>query len=749
MATKPQLLFIDAYDSFSNNIITLVKSELQAELTVIKIDDARFIRDSKAFHHFLQNFDGVIAGPGPGHPGNFADIGILPYLWTLPENDIIPVLGICLGFQNLVFAHGGKVERLKRPRHGIVRPVIHCGSSIFEGVGEIYATQYHSLTAKLQTGPQLRPDIDLWLPAGDTDELQSLAWDLSDNVNGPVLMAVRHTKKPFYGVQYHPESICTNDQGRRVFSDWWRLSSTWHNQVYRPSRAGPYIEQKASEAMPKEPNIEPLTKPSKVQWKKVSICSSIDYVPLIRTLIKRQTATEPIILESGVKNGIPVNRDTGRYTIMALNDQDSNHIKYWSSSRIIATCCGTVISKRNNSISEVFNWLKSYIEDNKATSGPYESPFWGGMIGYISYEAGLETLSIEPLSPSSIVPDIHFVGVKRSIIIDHIDHTVTIQSLLGNDSIWLREVVDYISELASNGSSFLSLNPRGMVTQTLTPGSSEYCDKVRLCQSYIAAGDSYELCLTDQSKIATNAADNGESPSAWELYQLLRRKNPAPFGAMLDLNQVKVVGSSPERFLSWSRSGTCEYRPIKGTIKKTPSMTLSYAEQLLNVEKERAENLMIVDLIRHDLNGVLASSNNIATVPKLMQVEEYESVFQLVSIIRGELGNDATQSSRNSAKITTGIDVLHASLPPGSMTGAPKKRSCEILQDIEKRRRGLYSGVLGYMDVGGGGDFSVIIRTMIKEDDGWTVGSGGAVTALSDAKAEWEEMLIKSMSVRI
>ena len=122
-------------------------------------------------------------------------------------------------------------------------------------------------------------------------------------------------------------------------------------------------------------------------------------------------------------------------------------------------------------------------------------------------------------------------------------------------------------------------------------------------------------------------------------------------------------------------------------------------------------------------------------VPKLMQVEEYETVFQLVSVIEGQLDPS-----------TSGITALAQSLPPGSMNGAPKKRSCEILKELENKPRGIYSGVLGYLDVGGGGDFSVVIRTASRwkdEGDVWRVGAGGAITSLSEPEAEWDEMVVK------
>lgn len=213
---------------------------------------------------------------------------------------------------------------------------------------------------------------------------------------------------------------------------------------------------------------------------------------------------------------------------------------------------------------------------------------------------------------------------------------------------------------------------------------------------------------------------------------------------------------------------------MKGTVKKTAEVsTLAQAEKLLKVEKEQAENLMIVDLVRHDLHGIVGSGN--VQVPKLMVVEEYRSVFQMISVVEGQIRNSGGKFCNHRAtplplakyeslgeegleareKRYTGMDILAASLPPGSMTGAPKKRSCEILQDIEKHRpRSLYSGVVGYMDIGGRGDFSVIIRSLFRWDDEvvvaeaeehevWHIGAGGAVTSLSTPVGEREEMETK------
>jgi para-aminobenzoate synthetase len=281
----------------------------------------------------------------------------------------------------------------------------------------------------------------------------------------------------------------------------------------------------------------------------------------------------------------------------------------------------------------------------------------------------------------------------------------------------------------------------------MRPLQDAYKAKVEQCKERIREGQSYELCLTDQTIIKRHTLGSDTVEQGRQLYRKLRQQNPAPFAAMLCLpcghETVQILSSSPERFLNWTRTGHCQFRPIKGTVKKSPSMTRAKAEAILKSEKEQAENLMIVDLIRHDLHGVLDYEN--VKVSKLMAIEEYKTVYQLVSVIEGHLPANGSKA---------GIEVLAASLPPGSMTGAPKKRSCELLQEIEDKPRGVYSGVLGYLDVGGGGDFSVVIRTGVnwsatqsdrqsEDDHEWNIGAGGAVTIQSTAEGEFQEMEVK------
>ncbi|KAF4556730.1 Chorismate-binding enzyme-like protein [Elsinoe fawcettii] len=708
-AQRPRILFLDAYDSFTNNIIALLRYSLQARVTLIKIDDPRFLHTGdNVFHSFLRRFDGVVVGPGPGNPHYPADTGIIDKLWRLADQSILPVLGICLGFQSLVLAFGGKVVRLKEPRHGLIRFVEHRGKSLFNGVGLVKATQYHSLHAQL--GHDLSNLESLWMPSSQTPDLEPLGWDLSDEANGPVLMAVRHLVKPYWGVQYHPESICTNAAGAKVVEHWWGEAHAWKNRCIKTDRpagtdirigldSGYGTDDDSSPATPDEevandeilgtqPAIrligheesdiqldpEALSCERFVNWKSLHWSGDVDVIPSLCKLVREQTGRHPLLLESGTKQGIPVRAETGRFSIVALVDDDAESFRYWTAGRRLEHVCHGTIESNVCGIDGAFGMLKSWTAARRFVGGPAEVPFWGGLIGYISYEAGLETIDVEPLPSEGDHADLCFVAVRRSLVIDHVKRRIFVLDLADDDE-WVAGMVHWVKSMLCtlNIKEHVDspVREKAWISSTRRPEEKEYCDKVGVCQEHIRAGDSYELCLTDQSTLSFVEDGGHFVPNRWELYSRLRSTNPAPFGALLDFEDVSILSSSPERFLSWSREGICEFRPIKGTVQKGGGMTREKAEDILKSEKEQAENLMIVDLIRHDLNDVVGSRGGMAEVPQLMQVEEYATVYQLVSVIRGQLdplGLSALPGSSTGSPgdkvISTGVDVLHASLPP-------------------------------------------------------------------------------------
>lgn len=607
-----KVLFIDAYDSFSNNIINLLQDRLSVTVSSVFIDDPRFVFNDDAFHEHLQQFDGVVAGPGPGHPANPDDIGLIAKLWTLADDNLLPVLGICLGFQSLCLAYGGSVGRLTQPRHGLVTPVTHSGDDVYAGTGIVRATQYHSLHVNVGLCKDVNQVKErLWKPTQTCPELQPLAWDLSDPENGPIFMGTKHITKPFRGVQYHPESICTNNEGHKLIDNWWQQACSWNanNRKARTSLPAPVNGTSHQSNGNGQVPFNGETLDSVVHWTSFKPHEILDVASVAQELRNQTSPLEPILLESGTRDGgTPVNPETGRFSIIGLQEESSLHVRYSTSTHLLKIAHGDEAAVRKcSNTSEVFHVLEDLMKNRKASGGSPVSPFWGGFIGFLSYEAGLETIDVEPSRTPAEQPDVWFVFVERSVVLDHVEGTVYVQTLRKDDTEWLAQTKAFVSNMGSRSRTTSAVNtlpPVKTHAKVMTePEQSEYCEKVRTCQSHLRAGSSYELCLTDSTQIRS-------TEDAWSLYLRLRTANPAPFSAYLNFSNaeaaqsVMVVGSSPERFLSWTREGACQFRPIKGTVKKTPTTTRAMAEAQLNTPKEQAENLMIVDLIRHDLSGV-------------------------------------------------------------------------------------------------------------------------------------------------
>ena len=256
-----------------------------------------------------------------------------------------------------------------------------------------------------------------------------------------------------------------------------------------------------------------------------------------------------------------------------------------------------------------------------------------------------------------------------------------------------------------------------------------YLAKVATAKRHILDGDAFEICLTHR-------IDAPFAGDPFALWQELRRASPSPFAAFLDLPEGAVVSSSPERFLSLDAAGVVESRPIKGTRPRgtSPADDARLAGELASSVKDRAENAMIVDLVRNDLGRVCRFGS--VEAPELYAVESYATVHQLVSTVRGELdeGYDA-------------VDVIRACFPPGSMTGAPKIEAMTILERLEPTERGVYSGALGWLDFSGPLDLSVVIRTIVVKGGRAYLHVGGAVVADSDPPTEHDETMHKARAL--
>lgn len=335
-------------------------------------------------------------------------------------------------------------------------------------------------------------------------------------------------------------------------------------------------------------------------------------------------------------------------------------------------------------------------------------PFTGGWIGYLGYECAQLTMPIT-LRHRSPYPDAYFVRPQTFIVYDHKAETAHLCALAGDGA---TDLLDRLEQaLAGTGTAGGSSIGEGSWS------NPDYLGSIERAQELLRAGESYEVCLTDT--FTTEATG--------EIYGKLREHNPAQYAAHLIFDGVEVASASPERFLT-VRGREVEAKPIKGTIAADQDPAL------LDDAKTRAENLMIVDLLRNDLSRVCEPGT--VRVPGLMQVESYATVHQLVSTITGRLRQGRTA-----------VDAVRATFPPGSMTGAPKLRTCEIIDRLETSPRGVYSGALGYFGFDGQADLSVVIRTAVRAGSTVTVGAGGAIVLASDPESELAERNLKAQSV--
>ena len=335
-------------------------------------------------------------------------------------------------------------------------------------------------------------------------------------------------------------------------------------------------------------------------------------------------------------------------------------------------------------------------------------PFTGGWIGYLGYECAQLTMPIT-LRHHSPYPDAYFVRPQSFIVYDHQAETAHLCALAGDGDTGLLDRLEQALK-GAEGAGGTSIGEGSW-------SNPDYLRSIERAQELLRAGESYEVCLTD-----TFTAE-----ATGDIYPSLREHNPAPYAAHLIFDGVEVASASPERFLT-VRGREVEAKPIKGTIAADQDPAL------LDDAKTRAENLMIVDLLRNDLSRVCEPGT--VRVPGLMQVESYATVHQLVSTIIGHLREGHTA-----------VDAVRATFPPGSMTGAPKLRTCEIIDRLETSPRGVYSGALGYFGFDGQADLSVVIRTAVRAGDTITVGAGGAIVLASDPESELAERNLKAQSV--
>ena len=373
-------------------------------------------------------------------------------------------------------------------------------------------------------------------------------------------------------------------------------------------------------------------------------------------------------------------------------------------------------------------YLKTYLAEHKDKNNT-ELPIISGAIGYFSYEYGRKLMEVDSVKEDLVsIPDAVLVFYDFYIIEDRQEQrTYLIANGITGEA---AKLMDEMETRINGKPVYMQKESDTEYPIEVLPNfaKDEYKQAVDRMIRYIIEGDIYIVNMTQQLTVKSDKVP-------LDVFYDLRENNPSPFGGYFDYGDFQIVCASPERFLKMQK-GHVNTRPIKGTRKRgeTPEEDMLMRTELEKSEKDKSELLMIVDLERNDLNRVCNPGS--VKVTELFSVEEYATVFHLVSDIEGDL-----EESKNI------MDLLEAAFPGGSITGAPKYRAMEIIDEMENNKRNLYTGSIGYLTLDGDCDFNIVIRTALHKDGKYYLGVGGGITAESDLEFEYEETLQKAKAV--
>ncbi|MET1156031.1 aminodeoxychorismate synthase component I [Arthrobacter sp.] len=433
--------------------------------------------------------------------------------------------------------------------------------------------------------------------------------------------------------------------------------------------------------------------------------------------------------------------DRNRVSIMA---DDGGSFGQWAEHR-----SGTTLVGQHNTTARIsggfFRWLDSVWGHRPATASE-DAPggFALGWLGYLGYELKRETGGKDTGAPvqdrlqdNRTAPDAALLFAGRAVLLDHVRQCTWLLALAGPSHTgeaaeWIAGTAAVIGTLpkASGPPRGQARPPAGLVFQP-RDSREAYLAKILEAQAEIGEGNTYEVCLTTQLH-----ATAAEPLDPLDTYLALRRRNPAPFASLLRFGTLTVASTSPERFLSIAADGGLRAEPIKGTRRRLadPDADAAVVQELAGSVKDRAENIMIVDLLRNDLSHFAIPGS--LQVSRLCAIESYATVHQMVSTIDAQLLPGAVRA-----------EAVAAAFPAGSMTGAPKISTMDILDRLETGPRGVYSGAVGYFSLDGAADLSVVIRTLVMDGNRLSLGVGGAITADSVPDDEWDEVRTKAFGV--
>jgi para-aminobenzoate synthetase len=492
-----------------------------------------------------------------------------------------------------------------------------------------------------------------------------------------VLMAIRDRDRPRWGVQFHPESIAS-EYGRKLLANFRDLT--------RPARRLRLV----SRTVPTQADAETIfaalyDRARQCFWLDSSAGGRFSFLgdgsgPLSETLTYRVGTGQVELRDAAGTRRVP----------------------------------GTA-----------FEVLEQRLRQRRIDDPGLPFDFGGGYVGYFGYEMKADCGAVA--AHTAPAPDAVWMFAGRLIAIDH-DTGTTYLIAVHEDGqpaaaiAWLDQAEHQLTALTA----LPAVEEPASADATWARDRDSYLADIAECQRQLIEGESYEITLTSQLRLPFAGTDLAG-------YRRLRRANPAPYAALLRTADITVFSSSPERFLRIERDRRVESKPIKGTAPRhaDPVLDAALAAELAASQKNRAENLMIVDLLRNDLGRVCEIGS--VTVEQYLAVESFATVHHLVSTIAGRLRPDVGP-----------VECVRRCFPGGSMTGAPKLRTMEIIDRLEPQARGVYSGALGYFGLAGGADLSIVIRTAVRQGDTLSIGAGGAIVLDSSPAEEYAEMQLKA-----
>lgn len=687
-------LLIDNYDSYTYNLFQLIAQVNNTEPMVLRNDAPECTELD------LDAFDNVVISPGPGHPSSARDFGASAKIVAQAR---IPLLGVCLGHQGIAAGEGSAVVRAPAARHGHLTTVRHDDSDLFRAIPQGFtAVRYHSLC------------VSEPLP----HTLEATAW-----AEDGVVMGLRHRKRPLWGVQFHPESVAT-EFGQQLWTNFCDMTKRYHFAGGRARRTLFIPQAPASTSRRRQAHV-----PARKHNYRL-------HVRVIASLVDTEAAFTRLFAESPHSFWLDSSRvepDLSRFSFLGDAAGPLAEVaRYRVDEGVVeVTVPGQAPQHFQGSI---FDYLQHELCRRSVDSPALPFDFSCGYVGYFGYELKADCGSKN--THRATTPDACWLFVDRMAAVDHETGTTYLLCLSDSSSCTNREATRWLdattATLRSLGRPVPAAALASALTDTaalepwLTRDRERYLADIAACKRQLLAGESYEICLT-------NGAWLPGPRDGLDFYRTLRRHNPAPYSAYLRLGDIEVASSSPERFLRVTRDRVVESKPIKGTAPrgKDQQDDTRLKDELTTSTKTRAENLMIVDLLRNDLGRVCEAGS--VRVPQLMSTETYATMHQLVSTVRGRLRAD-----------TDVVECIRACFPGGSMTGAPKLRTLEIIDALETEARGVYSGAIGFLSCTGAVDLNIAIRTAVLVDGQLHVGAGGAIVLDSDPVEEYEEMLLKA-----